>query len=186
MTLDCTYHGEYSTPQNWYGACAANAAVPEGCPIRFVTPHAGAPLVIYRNGVELTSATSSSVIEATVGADVRSVDVYDCECVHISVPVQFDRIALTVPAAVAGDSIAFGGAGNAEESSIAITAAGPCPVAEWPTSFEQLTACDLCPMDPADPGHTPDGNGGCSTTGGGAGLVMLCLAVLAARRLSRT
>ena len=185
MIADCLYHGEYGSPENWGGVCVASREVPAGCPVDVMVRHDAPSFaidpVVYRGNQQL-AVTPTRTVDATVTAMIRTIDVYSCDCAHVTAQVPFDRVVLSFPGLAAGDAISFEGTGNAESASVAITAAGPCPAPMWPTYFEQLTACDLCPIDPTDPPGTEHDGGGCSASPG-AGLLVAAAALLA--RLTR-
>lgn len=187
MIGDCLYHGAYSTPANWGGVCVASHEVPAGCPVAVMVPHDASPFAIdplvTRAGQPL-AVTPTRTVDATVTASIATIDVYSCDCAHVTAAVPFDRVVLMFPGLVEGDGIAFGGSENAEDAWVTITAAAPCPAPMWPTQFSQATACDLCPMDPDDPSSDDADGGGCASAPG-AGLLVAAAALLLARGASR-
>jgi len=174
---DCTYRNGYYDP-GLDGACVAETMAPSGCPVHFVTPHGqpAAMFTVHRGAQDVTLPATTSIVE-TIGVPLSLVDPFDCDCAQTDATVPFDRQALMLTGAMAGDTVEFA-PGHLDVSQIvAITAAGPCPAVVWPTQFEVATQCDRCPQQP------PSSSSSCSTGGGGDWLgVAIAIGLVTRRR----
>ena len=189
MAAYCTFSGSYYDPSPWTEqVCAADYEVPQGCPIHFVT---GAQIDLSHVMAERVAADGTATDTASTatidGEDDRTFllpDEFSCDCAQTLTAITFQHVVVSVPAAVAGESvrlsgIAFSGGGD----EVLITAPAACPQVEWPTEYEVALACDRCPMDPDGSGsdHHGDGPfgldvGGCAAGGGDASLLVVAMA----------
>ena len=187
MAAYCTFSGSYYDPSPWTEqVCAAEYEVPQGCPIHFVT---GAPIDpanvkaerVAANG-DVTQTASTTTID---GADQRTFllpDEFSCDCAQTPTTIAFSHVSVSVPAAVAGESVRLWGfSGSGDE--VMITAPAACPTVEWPTDYEVALACDRCPEPPPDSGNShgdgPFGiDAGCSAGGGDASLLVVAMAAV--------
>jgi MYXO-CTERM domain-containing protein len=203
MAVDCTYSGSYNTPYNWFGVCAAEIAAPAGCPLYFLSATNAAPGSItarVTRGASVITLPSTTTLVDSVDESIATVDVYSCNCDHVNATVPFHRYSMIVPGAQLGDVVGFdlgpGAQGDAQNFTVYIDTAGPCPAApDWPTTFAQATACDKCPTDqgdgflpPPDAGSnsTAPHPGGCSAAGEpAAAFALLGLFALRRRRVTR-
>jgi len=190
MGAYCTFTGSYYDPAPWTNeACPVDAAVPEGCPIHFVTgaPIDPAHITAERVSNQLVMPTASTA--TIIGSDEVTfsvMDVMSCDCAQTNVHVSFSHVSVDVPDAVAGESVRLQGvAYSAPDYEVAITAPGPCPTPDWPSGYQAGLACDLCPIDPDGDPNTPNGSeGGCSA-GGEPSLLLFAAAALFVRRRRR-
>jgi len=184
----CTYHTDYYAPKA-PGLCTAETSVPVGCPIHVIVPPDSPP---ERYAPTVGSMTGVSVTMLGVLAIPASeVDVSSCDCATRSYVASFDQLALTIAGLHAGDRVGFLDSEAADNSSVTITAGGPCPAPVWPSSLHVAARCDLCPTTPPAPAPTPvdpphDTSAGCASAGGGTWFVsLLVLGVLAGRARRR-
>ncbi|HEU0036186.1 MAG TPA: hypothetical protein VFQ53_36485 [Kofleriaceae bacterium] len=183
---ECVYHNGYYDP-GVSGACGVETMVPQGCPLHVATP-TGTPasFAVFRDAQELTLEATDTVVDA-LGVPMDRIDPIDCECTRVPGITSFDRHAITLTGARAGDVVAFEQGHLDLPTQISIGPAGPCPAATWPTEFSILTQCDRCPVDDAGPlPGDDDGVAGC-TTGGGVGLLagLAVVGLVVRRRVSR-
>jgi MYXO-CTERM domain-containing protein len=197
MAIYCEFHGSYYDPEPWtYQQCSADFAVPEGCPIHFVTSGPTDPAAITAERVAAngmaTVTPSSSTILGTDNAVFSVMDVWSCDCHQTNIGVQFDHVEVNVPGTVAGESVRLWARGGSPYE-IEILPAGPCATPEWPTQYTAALACDRCPVDPD---HDQDGDGvpdeydddyepgGCAV-GGDPSVILVGLALLPFMRRRR-
>lgn len=171
----CEYHGSYYDHGDW-SYCQVEDAVPEGCPIHLVVHHGVPPVraTVMRGTmtVDVTGATTVNPVDH----DVATVDVEACDCAAIRVPAMFDETTIALVGVKAGDTV------SVPEGSRAIGPAGPCPAVEWPQTFVERVACDLCPTDPAG---APSQAGGCAAEAPAGLAGALVVLGLGARRRTR-
>lgn len=177
---ECRYQNGYYDP-GLDGACIAETGVPEGCPVHFVIPHsqATATFTVHRGTRDITLPATFSLVES-VGVPLSLVDPDDCDCTRTDATLLFDRQALTLTGAQAGDTVEFASGHLYVPQIVAITAAASCPAVVWPTQFEVATQCDRCPRQAPDPSSAS-----CSTGSGGSWLAAAIAVVLAGRRRRR-
>jgi MYXO-CTERM domain-containing protein len=176
---DCRYENGYYDP-GFDGACVAEISAPAGCPVHFVTPRAQAPttFTVHRGTQDITLPSTMSVLE-TVGVPLSLVDPVDCDCAHTDATVLFDRQALMLTGAQAGDIVEFASGHLHAPQIVSITAAAPaCPAVEWPAHLELATQCDRCPVQ-------PPASASCSTSRDGGWLAAAIALGLAGRRRRR-
>ncbi|HEX7837809.1 MAG TPA: MYXO-CTERM sorting domain-containing protein [Kofleriaceae bacterium] len=152
----CEYHGSYYDHGNW-NYCQVEGGVPEGCPIHLVVRH-GVPAVratVMRGTatVDVTGATTANPVDH----GVATLDVEACDCAAITVPTMFDETTLALVGAQAGDAVLV------PDGDRVIGPAGPCPAVEWPQTFVERVACDICPTGP--PSDPRPQAGGCAASG---------------------
>jgi len=178
---ECRYQNGYYDP-GFDGACVAETSAPAGCPVHFVTPRAqaAAMFTVHRGTQDITLPAATSLVE-TVGVPLSLVDPIDCDCARTDATVLFDRQALMLTGAIAGDAVEFASGHLYVPQIISITAAGPCPAVAWPTQFQVATQCDRCPREPASSASCSMGGGG----GGGGWLAAAITLGLVARRRRR-
>jgi MYXO-CTERM domain-containing protein len=185
----CTYHTDYYAPKS-PGVCTADTRVPVGCPIHVIAPQGARP-ERYAPTVGSMTGTVSVAMLGVLAIPASEVDVNSCECATRSSVASFDQIALTITGLQAGDRVGFLDSEAADDSSVEITAGGPCPAPVWPSSLHVAARCDRCPTSPPAPIDPPQGEGaaaGCSSAGGGswfAGLAVLGLLAGRTRRRAR-
>jgi MYXO-CTERM domain-containing protein len=188
MPVTCDFYGSYYQPEPWGQACAVDVAVPEGCPIHFVTGTPINPAYITAERVAANGTATDTPNTATViGTELVSfsvMDVSSCDCHQTSIGVEFQHVQVDVPAAVAGESVRLSGISYQSGAyEVQITAAGPCPAPEWPTEYHAALACDRCPeMDSdgdgiPDPDDPHDDSAGCAV-GGDPSVILVGLALL--------
>jgi len=175
---ECRYQNGYYDP-GFDGACVADTSVPAGCPVHFVTPHAQATAMftVHRGAQDITLPATTSLVES-VGVPLSLVDPTDCDCTRTDATVPFDRQALTLTGASAGDAVEFVSGHLYVPQLVAITAAAPCPAVVWPAHVELATQCDRCPRQ-------PPASASCSTGGGGGWLAAAIVLGLAGGRRRR-
>lgn len=185
MAVYCTFSGSYYDPSPWTEqVCAAEYEVPQGCPIHFVTGAAIDPKNVMAERVAANGDVTETASTATIdGEDDRTFDLPDefsCDCAREPVTIAFSHVSVSVPAAVAGESVRLWGAAfSGGEHEVMIIAPGPCPAVEWPTDYEVALACDRCPEPPPDNlhGDGPFGiDAGCNAGGGDASLLLVAMA----------
>lgn len=182
--IDCTFYGSYYDPYPWTEqACVVESYVPEGCPIHFTTAAGVMAADVTVNG----SAGGATLVD-TQDVALATIDVYSCDCPHVTEETVFQRFAVATTGLHAGDYATIGWpSASGPQMGAAITAAGPCPAVEWPSEYGTAIACDRCPVDPAGSG-SGSGSGGGSSHGGGCnaggapGYSVAVLALLARRR----
>ena len=184
----CTYTGSYYDQTPWTeSACAADDAVPAGCPVHFVIGAQLQPTDVMAERVgsdgTTTPLSSTTTLVDTVSQGFTLPDEFSCDCAPSGVGIQFGRYAVAVPDARPGDTIGLDIAG-AEPFTVQIAAAGTCPAPDWPTEYDVALACDPCTNPP--PGDTPPGDmdgHGCNAGGdAGAMLAVLLLPLVGRRR----
>jgi uncharacterized protein (TIGR03382 family) len=186
----CTFSGSYYDQMPWAEqACTAEIAVPAGCPVHFVTGAQPDPSSITAARVEsdgtLTPLAATATPVDTVAQTFTLPDEFSCDCTPTQTNLQFQRFAVAVPGSNAGDFIAIQFAGlEGSAVEVEVTAAAPCPAAEWPTDYDVGLACDHCPMPPADSQGSQSSPGGCDA-GGAPSLCFGGLALLALARRRR-
>lgn len=156
---------------NRIDVCPAELSVPEGCPIQLVVPSGTQVVVLgtvrvargrgpyvsvvrhgntfweYRpKGSELSLAARATVV-ATVDEPTHYMDFY-ANCDWVDGKSSFDRVAITVPDARAGDSVIAWGDVHGTDG-IKITARAKCPAVKWPRFVSHAGACDKMPVVPA-------------------------------------
>ncbi|HSS01639.1 MAG TPA: MYXO-CTERM sorting domain-containing protein [Kofleriaceae bacterium] len=176
---DCVYRNGYYDPF-LRGACGVETMVPEGCPIHVATPAGTPPVATVFRGTDMVDVSAQVQVVDTISVPMEVVDPNDCDCARNPGARAFDRDAVTITGAKAGDVVSFQGSqlenGGA---SVTIDAAGPCPAPTWPTQFHVATQCDRCPTPPGD------NPGGCSSTSGGGALAVVVVLMMLARRRRR-
>jgi MYXO-CTERM domain-containing protein len=177
---ECRYQNGYYDP-GLDGACIAETSAPEGCPVHFVIPHnqATATFTVHRGTRDITLPATFSLVES-VGVPLSLVDPTDCDCTRMDATLLFDRQALTLTGAKAGDTVEFASGHLYVPQIVAITAAAPCPAVVWPTQVEVATQCDRCPRQAPD-----SSSSSCSTGSGGSWLAAAIALGLAGRRRRR-
>lgn len=111
---------------------------------------------------------------------MEAVDPNDCDCARHSGARAFDRDAVTITGAKAGDSVSFQGSQlESGGAHVTIDPAGPCPAPTWPTQFSVATQCDRCPSPPGGSA------GGCSSTSGAGALAIVGVLAMLDRRRRR-
>jgi uncharacterized protein (TIGR03382 family) len=188
----CTFLGSYDAPENWDTLCVASGAVPAGCEIDFVQPHAlmnpPSSFTVIRNGQPISLAGQFQLL-STYDVTVNTIDVYSCDCARESGPVSYDRWSLTIDGLDEGDAVTLASDVTSDNAGASIGAPGTCPLTVWPTEVEQDTACDPCPQPtdmPNDPVDEPSkGPSFECSAGGPAGLLPLGLALGAVVRRRR-
>ncbi len=187
----CIYQGSYYEPADLESACTSAEQVPLGCPVYYVVPHDATANIstphFFRGTQEIHPAYTATVM-ATVTEQIGTIDRDSCDCAPTTIPMVFDQMALTVTAAREGDGVAFDTPPDATAAVTEFAAAGPCPAAEWPTTFIATTDCDLCPMDPLGSnreGDPPGHGAGCSAGGAVAWPLSLIVLGLRLRRRRR-
>jgi MYXO-CTERM domain-containing protein len=177
---ECRYQNGYYDP-GLDGACIAETSTPEGCPVHFVIPHsqATATFTVHRGTRDITLPATLSLVES-VGVPLSLVDPTDCDCTRTDATLLFDRQALTLTGAKAGDTVEFASGHLYVPQIVAITAAAACPAVVWPTQFEVATQCDRCPRQAPD-----SSSSSCSTGRGGSWLAAAIALGLAGRRRRR-
>lgn len=185
MAVYCQFTGSYYDPSPWTEqVCAADYEVPQGCPIHFVTGAAIDPANVMAERVAANGDVTETSNTATIdGEDDRTFDLPDefsCDCAREPVAIAFQHVSVTVPNAVAGESVRLWGFGGEHE--VTITAPAACPQVEWPTDYEVGLACDRCP-DPPDNSGGSHGDGpfgievgGCAAGGSDASLLVVAMA----------
>jgi MYXO-CTERM domain-containing protein len=155
---DCTYQNGYYDP-GLDGACVADTSVPAGCPVHFITPpQPPATFTVHRGSQDITLPATASIVE-TVGVPVSLVDPLDCDCTRTQTTMSFDRQALALTGAQAGDTVSFAPGHLYAPQVVKITAAGPCPEVVWPTRIVVATQCDLCPRQASSSCASTDSSG---------------------------
>jgi hypothetical protein len=170
--VDC----EFSQPGQSY--CPVEGAAPVGCPIHlFGFPSATAlTATVTRNGVQVDVTGTTTVV--SVVESVASIDINTCNCEAITLSETFDETTMDLVGVQAGEVVSVADGGRT------IEAAAPCPTIEWPETFHNDIACDLCPLPDAagsDPPASPS-HSGCSTGGAPSLLVALAMLLLPRRR----
>lgn len=196
MALYCDFSGSYYDQAPWtHEPCMAETSVPAGCPVHFVT---GAPIdpqqlqafLLQSDGTKPQTPSSATV----VGSDDRTFtlpDEFSCDCTPTQVGISFQRIAVDIPAATAGDSVTLWGVGyEAGPLEIEFTAPAPCPEPQWPEQYSVGLACDRCPDPDTDGDGVPDDQEsdfdvGCAV-GGDPSVILAGLALLPLLRRRRT
>jgi len=194
----CTFYGSYYDPQPWTEQpCMVEYAVPQGCPVHFITAaNVKASDIEVMGGSGVTPSTTTLVDTQVVPLD--TLDVYSCNCDQITEVVTFQRFAVTAPSLVAGDYAEITWSGESGPTgSVLFQDPAACPPVEWPTTIEAAIACDRCPVDPigsdgsgsgSDTVHPMHG-GGCATGGGasiGVAFAVLALSGRGRRRRRQT
>lgn len=187
MALYCQFSGSYYDPSPWTEqTCSSEYEVPQGCPFHFTTGAQIDPTQLRTDRVAADGTSTEASNTATIdGEDQRTFllpDEFSCDCAQTPTTITFEHVSVTVPAAVAGESVRVWGFSFGGGHEVAITSPGPCPTVEWPTDYEVGLACDRCPMDYDDgSGNSHDGPfgvdiGGCAVGGGDASLLVVALA----------
>src|SRR4029079_4283008 len=124
---ECRYQNGYYDP-GLDGACIAETSAPEGCRVHFVIPYtqATATFTVHRGTRDITLPATFSLVES-VGVPLSLVDPTDCDCTRMDATLLFDRHALTLTGAKAGDPVEFASGHLYVPQIVAITAAAPCP-----------------------------------------------------------
>lgn len=189
MAVYCDFYGSYYDPDPWtHQACMVDVAVPEGCPIHFVTAAPIDPAQIVAQRVDTNGTATDTPSTATIiGSDQATfsvMDVTSCDCHQTNIGVEFDHIEVDVPAARAGETVYLQGiAFQSGSLAVQIDPAGPCLAPEWPTEYHAALACDRCPDPDSDGDGVPDSDdrndnsAGCAV-GGDPSLILVGLALL--------
>jgi uncharacterized protein (TIGR03382 family) len=174
----CEYIGSYYDHGNW-NYCQVENSVPAGCPIHLVVrpgvPAVQATVMRGATTVDVTGATTAN----PVNHDVFTIDVEACDCPAIAVQAAFEETTVDLVGVQPGDMVDVAGGFRA------IGPAGACPAVEWPQTFVEHVACDVCPGPTGDPPN-PSHHAGCAATSApswlAAVLVVLCVATRRRRR----
>jgi hypothetical protein len=176
MNAVCDYSGSYYDQTPWTEhACAAEDTVPAGCPVHFVIgaeldPSLISAVRLESDGTTTPLASTASLVD-TVTKTFTLPDEFSCDCAPTQTAIAFQRFAVVVPDATAGDTIAIQIYGGTIDAAYGITAAASCPADVWPSDYEVALACDRCSQEPdgqppggQPPDGQPDGHAGCKAS----------------------
>jgi hypothetical protein len=178
MAITCEYTSSSFQPDTTYDTCMAQASVPEGCPIYFITPtdvpiHLLTISVTDAQGNQVTATPTTTSLGTGPGYDTFT-DFNDCSCPQVTVPMTTYRFATQIPAAHAGDFVTIDFTNTpSPDSSVSITDPAPCPAVDWPADYAVLSPCDRCQPPLPTAGH----GGGCAAGDDSPALALATLAV---------
>ena len=193
--MPCVFNGSYYDPTPWTEeACIIETSVPAGCPLHFVTgamPSLSSVTVdLVASDGTMTQVASAATLVGTVSPSYVLPDELSCDCAPTPTTIPFERFAVAVPGAAAGETLEVqfpGYSGPPDEVEVGPAAA--CGTPQWPTDIQVALACDRCPPPPGDAPRDEAGVGtapdpvhrGCDA-GSGSVLGVVGIALLSVRR----